>query len=83
MRNWPMIAKRLEGERLMTLEQAARLLPTGQGAAGHVSAQALHRWIVRGKRGCYLDAIKPGAGWLTSAEAIGRFSAELSRMEVA
>jgi hypothetical protein len=36
-------------------------------------------WIIRGKRGVFLDGLKgPGKSWWTSREAIARFLAALS-----
>lgn len=44
-----------------------------------VSASSLCRWILRGKEGVRLDAVRlNGGGWWTSREALARFAAALS-----
>jgi hypothetical protein len=43
------------------------------------SPSALCRWILRGKEGVRLDAVRlNGGGWWTSREALSRFAAALS-----
>lgn len=77
-RDWNAVTRRLKGEKLYTLEVACKMLPTERGKTGHAGASALWRWITRGKGGVFLDALKMGAGWVTSEEALLRFGAEVS-----
>lgn len=80
-RDWTAIAERLQADAsgIVPVSKAARLVPTDRGRRGYCSANALVSWIVRGKRGVFLDGLKgPGKSWWTSKEAIARFLAALS-----
>ena len=80
-RNFAAIAERLKDEELLPLSQAARLCPAS-GRRKHCSAQALHNWVLRGKRGVYLDAVRcSGKTWFTSREALRRFWAAISDLD--
>ena len=72
------IAERLLSEGLITLADAAKLLPpTREGKP--VSKSALFRWATRGKHGVRLEAIRlSGPGLFTSRPAIARFAAALT-----
>lgn len=79
-RDWDAVAERVHGEKMMPVSRAAKLVPTNRGRRGHASAEALVRWIINGKSGIYLDGVRcNGKTWWTSAEAIRRFMADLSR----
>lgn len=81
-RDWKGIAERLLAEEPMPVTRAAKLVPCNHGRRGYCSANALVGWILRGKRGVFLDGYRgPGKTWWTSAAAIQRFLAELSRAE--
>jgi hypothetical protein len=68
---------------MLTLVQAARICPAPASRRGHCSAAAVWNWILRGKRGVRLEAIRgPGKGWLTTAAALDRFWGALTRMEL-
>ncbi len=81
-RDWNVIASRLAHEELIPISRAARLVPTERGRRGHASASALCRWVLHGKGGVYLDAVRLGNGWLTSREALARFAAAISGRSV-
>lgn len=67
----------LKEEKLYSLGDAATFLARSRGEK--VSPSALCRWIIRGKDGVRLDAVKcNGGGWWTSREALARFAASLS-----
>lgn len=66
-----------KGERLIRLGEACQFLRATRGEQARPST--LVRWILRGKLGVRLDAVKlNGKGWLTSREALARFAASLS-----
>jgi len=74
MRNWSLIAERLERDgELLPVAKAARLVPAHSGRLGYASASALVRWIIVGKNGIQLDGLKVGRGWVTTKSAIVRF----------
>lgn len=67
----------LKSEAALSLAQAAKLIPpTRQGKPVHVST--LVRWILHGVRGIKLEAARIGGRWVTSHEAIERFSVALT-----
>lgn len=82
-RDWPAITERILTENPIPVTQAAKLVPSPVASRHkHVSANALVGWILRGKRGVLLDGYRgPGKTWWTSAAAIRRFLAELSKVE--
>lgn len=69
-------------ETLLSLPQAARPLPLGRnGRPSHPAT--VFRWIHEGARlpnaeRVYLDGTRLGGRWLTSVEALQRFSEELT-----
>ena len=67
----------LANESLMSLTQAATILPAGrQGRKVHFST--ILRWVLRGVKTpagpVQLEAIRLGGRWLTSREALQRFA---------
>lgn len=65
----------LNGETLISVGQACRLLP---GRKGHVSPPTVVRWMTKGCRSASggivrLESVRIGASIWTSAEAVGRF----------
>jgi hypothetical protein len=64
-------------ERVITLVEAARLVPPGRGGRPtHLST--LLRWINPGVRGVRLEAARLGGRWVTSHEALQRFAERLT-----
>jgi hypothetical protein len=68
----------LRNETLLTLTQAARMLPPSRrGRPVHLSS--VYRWILDGVKTPHgkirLEAIRLGGRWLTSVEALERFAA--------
>ena len=62
----------LQTETLITLSQAAALLPRDRrGKRVHV--ETIRRWIRSGRSGSRLEALKMGNKWVTSIEALERF----------
>jgi Protein of unknown function (DUF1580) len=71
----------LRTERPLSLAQAAKLIPpTRLEKRVHVST--LVRWILRGVRGVKLEAARVGGRWITSQEALERFSAALTAQHI-
>jgi hypothetical protein len=66
----------------LTLMQASRILPTGRnGSRPHLST--LIRWIIEGVRladgrRVRMEAVRLGGKWITSREALQRFTAALT-----
>ena len=76
----PAVAERLMTEGLLSLVQAAALLPPIRGK--RVSTSSIFRWIDRGKLGVRLEAIRlHGAGWWTSRAALARFASVVTARE--
>ncbi len=76
----PEIAARLLDEGLISLVTAASLLPPIRGK--RVSTSSIFRWIIRGKHGIKLEAVRlHGPGWHTSKPALARFAAALTHAE--
>jgi hypothetical protein len=72
----------LDDEKRISLIQAAALLPPGRGSQ-RVHPSTLARWIHRGVRApdgkrVRLEALRCGARWTTSAEALRRFAQALT-----
>ena len=70
------------GEHLLSLADAGRYLPGSRGC-NHVNPATVFRWVTRGVRALNgtrvkLEAVRAGSRWLTSAEALTRFTAALS-----
>jgi hypothetical protein len=67
----------LNAETPLSLAQAAQRIPSSRlGKPTHVST--LVRWILHGVRGVKLEAARIGGRWVTSQEALERFSAALT-----
>ncbi len=72
----------LQQETLIEISEVPRLLPRrASGKRIHISA--VHRWVHRGVRGVQLESILVGRTRYTSLEAVERFSATLSRGDIA
>ena len=73
------IAKRIDiaREQLLTLSEAAKLLPRRRGGKKTHSA-TLYRWASRGLRGCRLKVLQVGGCLCTSVEALQRFFSALT-----
>lgn len=71
--NWNSIAERLHADAggLIRLADAAAILLA--------TASAVNRWVVHGKGGVKLEAVWVGRGWMTTREAVVRFTADVSR----
>lgn len=72
----------LERETLLTLGQAARLVPARRGGRGDKGSgthpTTLWRWATKGKLGIRLETVDcPNGDLLTTAAALGRFLAAL------
>lgn len=61
----------LLSEGLLTLTQAAKLLPRRKGKGPHTTT--VLRWIKKGWQGVKLEAQLSPGGWVTSAPAVERF----------
>lgn len=68
-----MIVNDTTHERQLTLAEVAGILPGG------VSLVTLRRWISDGVRGVRLSASFHGGRWWTTAEAVERFTQEVTR----
>jgi hypothetical protein len=67
----------LKTESTLSLAQAARIVPpTRLDKPVHVST--IVRWILHGVRGVRLEAVRIGGRWITSHEALERFTAALT-----
>lgn len=67
----------LNSETVISLTEAARLLPARRGGKRpHVSC--IYRWTVTGCRGALLDSIQIGGTRCTSREALARFFERLT-----
>ena len=58
-------------ERLLTLQQAAKLIPGRTGKALHISS--IYRWAGAGISGLVLETVQVGGKKMTSVEALQRF----------
>jgi hypothetical protein len=77
-----LVIHKLLGERRLSFAQAAREVP-GRGNGTCANAATVWRWHVNGVKAAdgrrvRLEAVKCGASFWTSAEAIGRFFAALT-----
>jgi hypothetical protein len=67
----------LHNETLLTLNQAARMLPPSRRGRP-VSLSCIYRWVLDGVKTATgkirLEALRIGGRWLTSAEALERFA---------
>src|SRR5262245_29559667 len=67
----------VHNETMLSLRDASRRIPPSRnGKPTHVST--LLRWILNGVKGVKLDAVRLGGRWVTSVEAIQRFSRNLT-----
>lgn len=78
----PIVRQMLDGEALLGLADAAKLLPGYRGNAS-LDPSCVLRWVLTGSKSARgkvvkLEAIRMGNRWLTSREALARFSAALS-----
>lgn len=70
-------------ESLITLREAARLVPRRKGKTGQtVTTQTVTSWITRGKNGVRLEALSDPTGWYTSLQAVQRFLEALAARRV-
>ena len=67
-------------EQLLSFSQVARVLPPGRNGRP-VAPSTVFRWVRDGVRGIRLEAIRIGGRWLTTREAVARFSAALTAAE--
>ena len=74
---WETVMIDLQKEKAISLRDAARLLPPARQNKG-VHSSTLTRWISRGLRGVHLEAHRIGGRWVTSREALERFSQALT-----
>jgi hypothetical protein len=64
-------------EKVISLREAARMMPScRQGKALH--HLTVHRWIFKGVDGVQLEGARLGGQWVTSREALARFSEALT-----
>ena len=71
------MAINLDRERLITLREAVRRLPSGTGDRRlHIST--IYRWTARGVGGVRLETLRVGGRLVTSVEAIQRFAERCS-----
>jgi hypothetical protein len=71
----------LQTEQIVSFAQGAAYIKTRTGKKLHTSA--LWRWARKGVRGVKLECIRVGGEFMTSIEAIGRFTAALANVEPA
>jgi hypothetical protein len=77
----PAVAERLMSEGLKSLLEIASALPPVRGK--RVSTSSVLRWVLRGKQGIRLEAVKlHGSAWWSSMPALARFSAALTAKNV-
>lgn len=67
----PTAVEQILSEPLITLSQAAQLVPAVNGRKPHVAT--LYRWATRGIKGVILESAFVGGVRVTSVEAIQRF----------
>jgi hypothetical protein len=68
-------------ERLISLPEAARLVPPGRYNKRPTLSTVL-RWIQHGVGGVRLEAVRLGGKWVTSLQAMQRFAEALTDAEV-
>lgn len=71
----------LTKEEPIPVTEAVKLIPSGHRNKKHLSVREMMRWILDGYRGVKLEARKLGASWVTSKEAIARFSDAITAQE--
>ncbi len=73
----PALAERLRTEGLKSLEEIALSLPLVKGK--RVSTSSVLRWVLRGKSGCKLEAIRCVGGlWFSSLPALDRWMSAMT-----
>jgi hypothetical protein len=70
-------------ETILSLQEAADSLPSGMNRGKRLDFSTIWRWVLRGclaidGRRVKLEAVRLGGRWLTSREALERFSDALS-----
>jgi len=73
------MAINLEIETLVTLSEAARLLPRINGKK--IAASTLWRWCRKGLRGVNLEYLRVGSKVATTSDALQRFFAALAQLD--
>ena len=71
----------LSSEKVVSFTEAAKLLPEINGRRIHPSA--LWRWARKGVKGVRLETRRLGGRFVTSMEAIERFSKALAEVDLA
>lgn len=71
----------LHDEHVMTFTEAAKTLPKINGRTPHCST--IWRWARRGLGGVHLETRKIGGRFVTSKEALERFTKQLAEMPIA
>lgn len=61
----------IQRENILTLAQASKRIPGRTGPS--LSVSTIHRWVLNGVGGTYLETIMVGGRKMTSVEAIQRF----------
>jgi hypothetical protein len=80
----PTPADPLAGEQLLTLGEVTKRFPGHKGAGSKLAYTTVLRWVLNGCRALSgqkvrLEAVRNGARWLTSVEALARFNAALGQ----
>ncbi len=70
----------VQREELLTLNQAAVRFPGNAGQP--LSYGTIHRWVTAGVKGVRLEASRLGGRWITSMEAIQRFTERLTTQQL-
>lgn len=73
------VVEKLEKEGVISVVEAAKMIPTNRGKRNRISAEAVVRWIKKGKGGIFLEGFQDaGKSWWTSREAVRRFFAQMT-----
>lgn len=70
----------LQNEKIITFGRAAELLPQVNGKRVH--STSVWRWARKGLRGVRLDCLRIGGRFVTSMEAVERFTEALANVPV-
>ena len=70
----------IQHEQLVSLKEASKLLPKRNGKRMHYST--IYRWATKGARGRKLESVHLGGVLYTSVEAISRFTAPASMVDL-
>lgn len=68
----------LQNEQILTFAEAAKTLPPLNGRRVHTST--IWRWARKGVQGIHLETRRLGGRFVTSAEALERFTAALAEL---